>query len=77
MKEDKIFLILSVVLLVLAILCLAVGIWFRMMYGSVMDGTASLYARLNRLYQIFLWLGAGLFLAGGILFAMRRSGQGR
>lgn len=77
MKKDKIFLILSIVLLVLAVLCLAAGIWFRMMYGSVMDGSASLYARLNRLYQIFLWLGAGLFLAGGILFAMRRSGQGR
>ena len=73
MKKEKVFLLLSIVLLVLAILCLAAGIWCRMMYGSVMDGSASLYARLDRAYHIFLWLGAGLFLSGGILFAMRRS----
>ena len=63
--------IIGVILLIAAVLCFAVSLWFRFMSASVMDGTAALHARLARLIRSFFFTGAGLALSGAALLAVR------
>ena len=67
----KTLLVAAVILLIAAVLCIAAGMFFRWTYGSVMDGSAALYARLLRRSRIFLGSGLALALASAALFAVR------
>ena len=66
----KTFFIIGIVLLIAALLCFGMSIWFHHMGGSVMDGSAALYARLYRRQQFFLRLGIGLSIPGTVLLVI-------
>ena len=66
----KTFLIIGIVLLIAALLCFGISIWFHQMGGSVMDGSAALYARLFRRQQFFLRLSIGLSVPGAALLVI-------
>ena len=66
----KTFLIIGIVLLIAALLCFGISIWFHHLGGSVMDGSAALYARLFRRQQLFLHLGIGMSVPGAALLAI-------
>ena len=71
MTMKKALSVTSVIILIAAAVCLALGLFFRWSYSSVMDGSAELYARLLRRSRIFLFTSAGLALASAVLFAVR------
>ena len=66
----KTFLIAGIVLLIAALLCFGISIWFHHLGGSVMDGSAALYARLFRRQELFLRLGIGLSIPGAVLLVI-------
>ncbi|MBQ4425592.1 MAG: hypothetical protein II882_07660 [Lachnospiraceae bacterium] len=66
----KVLFILGLSLLAAALISFGISLWFHHMGGSVLDGTASLYARLFRRQQFFLWLGIGLSVSGAALFGI-------
>ncbi len=49
-----------------ALISLLIGLWFRYLGHSVMDGSSALYARLFNRASLFMKLGAGL-LAGAVV----------
>ena len=67
----KTLLIIGIVLLTAGGLCFGAGGFFHWMYGSVMDGSASLYRRLYRLRSVFLLIGTGLSVSGAVALAAR------
>ena len=56
--------IIGIVLLSGAALCLLAALFFHHMHRSVLDGSATLYARLHRRFLISLRLGIGLGVSG-------------
>ena len=68
----KTLLIIGVILLIAAVICFGVSMFFRWAAYSVLDGTAELYARLFRRYHLFLLLGAGSLLSGAVLLVISR-----
>ena len=62
----KTLMIIGIILLATAALCLLAALFFHHMHGSVMDGSASLYARLYRRYLLFLRSA----IASGVLGAL-------
>ncbi len=68
----KTLLIIGIILLIAAVISFGICGFFRWAAGSVLDGTASLYARLFRRYRIFLSLGIGLSVPGAALVVISR-----
>ena len=62
----KTLMITGIILLATAALCLLAALFFHHMHGSVMDGSAALYARLQNRFLLFLRLG----IATGALGAL-------
>ena len=66
----KTLLTIGIVLLVLAMICLLVGLFYHWAVFSVMDGSQNLYDRLFRMRRIFLFSGIGFFLSGVVFLAI-------
>ncbi|MBR5048543.1 MAG: hypothetical protein IKX74_02685 [Erysipelotrichaceae bacterium] len=62
----KTLMIIGIILLVTAALCLLAALFFHHMHGSVMDGSAALYARLQNRFLLFLRIGIALGAAGAL-----------
>ena len=62
----------GIILLVLAAICIGIGLFYHWAVFSVMDGTQNLYDRLFRMRRIFLFSGAGFFLSGIVFLAISR-----
>ena len=67
----KTLLVIGVTLLAAAVICFILSLWFRHMHGSVLDGSAGLYERLYRRFQMFLYWGIGLSVSGAALLLIR------
>ncbi len=67
----KVLLKCGICLLVLAVICFGIAVFYHWAVFSVMDGTKNLYDRLFRMRRIFLYAGIALSIAGAAALVIR------
>ncbi len=68
----KALLIIGIILLAAGLISIGLGLWFHHFGGSIMDGSASVYARAYRLQRTFSGVGIGVSLVGAALIVISR-----
>ena len=61
-KKKRILLIIGVILFFGAVVAFGISRWYYWRGGSVMDGPADFYARMYRMYNLYLRIAIGLFV---------------
>ena len=69
-NKKRILLILGVILCFGAAVAFGISRWYYWRGGSVMDGPADFYARMFRMYDLYLRIAIGLLVAGAVSIAL-------
>ena len=69
-KKKRILLIIGVILFFGAAVAFGISRWYYWRGGSVMDGPADFYARMYRMYNLYLRIAIGLFVGCVVSIAL-------
>jgi hypothetical protein len=69
-NKKRILLIIGVILFFGAVVAFGISRWYYWRGGSVMDGPGDFYARMFRMYDLFLQIAIGLLVAGAVSIAL-------
>ena len=69
-QQKRILLIIGVILFFGAAVAFGISRWYYWRGGSLMDGPADFYARMFRMYDLFLQIAIGLFVGSVVSIAL-------
>ena len=69
-NKKRILLIVGAILLIGAAAAFGISRWYYWRGGAVMDGPADFYARMFRMYNLYLRISIGLLVAGAVSIAL-------
>ena len=69
-NKKRILLILGVILFFGAAVAFGISRWYYWRGGSLMDGPADFYARMYRMYNLYLQIAIGLFVGSVVSIAL-------